>query len=383
MRTRGVHLLFLVLALAAREASPQPSTDYARGEAWLCRPGRADACDVDLSTTVLGRDGGATVERARPDPSAPVDCFYVYPTVSTDTTAVSDLVPGAAERQVARLQLARFATRCRPFAPLYRQVTSAAVGRALASGKSSPDFLGVGYQDVRAAWHHYLAHDNGGRGVVLIGHSQGSSVLTELIRREIEGTPAQARIVSAMLLGVVEGIQVPRGGDVGGTFAQLPLCRAATQVGCVVAYSSFRDTAPPAASTLFGRSADAALVAACTNPGALGGGEGALDGYFDSSGATAMPMGPTEPWRWGGKAISTPWVRVEGLLRGECRSNAFATFLQVTVRRGEGSPASRDIQGDLVEPFGLHLVDMEVAMGNLVDLVGRQARSYLAGDRPR
>jgi hypothetical protein len=57
--------------------------------------------------------------------------------------------------------------------------------------------------------------------------------------------------------------------------------------------------------------------------------------------------------------------------------NAFATYLEVSVERGPDSPASRDIQGDLAEPLGLHLVDMEVAMGNLVDLVGQQARSYL------
>jgi hypothetical protein len=31
----------------------------------------------------------------------------------------------------------------------------------------------------------------------------------------------------------------------------------------------------------------------------------------------------------------------------------------------------------LPEPFGLHLADMEVAMGNLIDLVGQQAKSYL------
>ena len=48
-----------------------------------------------------------------------------------------------------------------------------------------------------------------------------------------------------------------------------------------------------------------------------------------------------------------------------------------------GSPASRDIQGDLPEPFGLHLVDMEVAMGNLIDLVGKQATSYLDSIRRR
>src|SRR6476661_6324300 len=130
-------LALLALSIAATDAFAQataasPSTDYSNPRVWLCRPDRPSACDVDLSTTVLGRDGRATVERARLDPKAPVDCFYVYPTVSSDTTTLSDLVPDAAERTVVRLQLARFGTKCRLFAPLYRQVTSTTVGRALA-----------------------------------------------------------------------------------------------------------------------------------------------------------------------------------------------------------------------------------------------------------
>jgi len=379
-------LALMALSIAATDAFGQttaasPPTDYGNPQAWLCRPDRPGACDVDLTTTVVGRDGRATVEQARLDPKAPVDCFYVYPSVSTDTTTFSDLVPGAAERTVVRLQLARFGTKCRLFAPMYRQLTLAGLGRANAAGVASPDFLGVGYQDVKAAWRYYLAHDNGGRGVVLIGHSQGTVVLTELIRREIEGTPAQSRIVSSVLLGAPGGILVRRGKDVGGTFAHVPLCRAATQTGCVVAYSSFRATAPPTATTRFGTSADSTLVAACTNPAALGGGEAPLNGYFDAAGGTALAMGPTEAWTVGGQPIATPMVRVVGLLKGQCKTNAFASYLEVSVERGPSSPASRDIQGDLVEPLGLHLVDFELAMGNLVDLVGQQTKSYLDSNR--
>jgi hypothetical protein len=385
MQKRLPRFALLALSIAATDAFAQttaasPSTDYGNPQAWLCRPDRPGACDVDLSTTVLGRDGRSTVERARLDPKAPVDCFYVYPTVSTDTTTNSDLVPDAAERNVVRLQLARFGTQCRLFAPMYRQLTLAAMSRAHAAGNESPDFLGLGYEDVRAAWRYYLAHDNGNRGIVLIGHSQGTSILTELIRHEIEGTPIQSRIVSALLIGAPGGILVPRGRDVGGTFAHMPLCRAATETGCVVAYSSFRVTAPPTATTRFGRSADSTLVAACTNPAALGGGEAALKGYFDAAGGTALPLGPSDPWTVGGRPVATPMVRVVGLLKAQCRSNAFASYLEVSVERGPGSPASRDIQGDLVEPLGLHLVDMEVAMGNLIDLVGQQTRSYLASN---
>ena len=388
MRMRMPRFALLALTIAATDAFAQTtaastSTDYGNPRVWLCRPDRPGACTVDLSTTVLDRDGRSTVERARLDPKAPVDCFYVYPTVSTDTMTNSDLVPDAAERNVVRLQFARFGTQCRPFAPMYRQLTLAAMGRANAAGIESPDFLGVGYEDVRAAWRYYLAHDNGNRGIVLIGHSQGTVILEELLRREIEGTPVQSRIVSALLIGAPGGILVPRGRDAGGTFAHMPLCRAATQTGCVVAYSAFRVTAPPAANTRFGRSDDSTLVAACTNPAALGGGEAALNGYFDAKGETALPMGPADPWTVGGQPIATPMVRIEGLLKARCTSNAFASYLEVSVQRGAGSPASRDIQGDLVEPLGLHLVDMEVAMGNLVDLVGQQTKSYLDSTRRR
>lgn len=76
-------------------------------------------------------------------------------------------------------------------------------------------------------------------------------------------------------------------------------------------------------------------------------------------------------------------VRVVGLLKARCTSNAFASYLEASVQRGPDSPASRDIQGDLPEPFGLHLVDMEVAMGNLIDLVGQQTKSYLDSTRRR
>ena len=81
------------------------------------------------------------------------------------------------------------------------------------------------YEDVRAAWRHYLAHDNGGRGVVLIGHSQGARILARLIAHEIEGKPEQRLLAGALILGF--DVEVPEGKDVGGTFKTIPLCRSA------------------------------------------------------------------------------------------------------------------------------------------------------------
>src|SRR5260370_29844247 len=97
------------------------------------------------------------------------------------------------------------------------------------------------YNDVLDAWTYSLEHDNQGRGVVLIGHSQGSAVLTQLIKSEIDGKPVQSRIISALLLGTI--LPVPKGKDVGAPFHHMPLCHAANQTGGVITYASFRATA--------------------------------------------------------------------------------------------------------------------------------------------
>ena len=53
------------------------------------------------------------------------DCFYVYPTVSTETSANADLTVQPAERAAAIVQASRFSQRCTVWAPMYRQVTVA------------------------------------------------------------------------------------------------------------------------------------------------------------------------------------------------------------------------------------------------------------------
>src|SRR5712692_3193947 len=231
---------------AAAAPSATVSNDYNDGKTWLCRPGRQDACAVDLSTTVVAANGKLTVEKWLPKPDAPIDCFYVYPTVSNDPTPNSDMNPGPEEMGVIRAQFARFGSVCRVYAPLYRQVTLTAL-RAFISGKPMTADRALAYNDVLDAWNYYLERDNQGRGVVLIGHSQGSLVLTQLIKNEIDGKQLESRIISALLLGT--NLPVPKGKDVGGAFQHMPLCHSAKQTGCVITYASFRSNAPPPANS--------------------------------------------------------------------------------------------------------------------------------------
>jgi pimeloyl-ACP methyl ester carboxylesterase len=385
---RVLELLVVVLAAGVAtvsaqtpQAAPAPN-DYSKAETWLCRPGRTDACAVDLNTTIVAANGTLTREAWTASPNAPIDCFYVYPTVSTDQGQHSDMNADAAELNVVRQQFARFGSVCRPYAPLYRQVTLSGLMRGMAGGGRAVLNEGLGYDDVRDAWRYYLEHDNQGRGVVLIGHSQGSYILTELVRQEIDGKPVQSRLVSAILLGAT--IAVPKGKDVGGAFQSIPLCRQAAQVGCLIAYSSFRATVPPPANTLFGRVDDPAMEAACVNPAALGGtGSGALRSYLAADGRTITGTLPVKPWVTPEQTITTPWVSVPGLLTARCATNEHANYLEITVNGDANDPRVDEITGDIggarpAANWGLHLIDVNLAQGNLLDIVSQQTKAYLS-----
>ena len=370
--------VFQLLAPVALLAVVQPN-DYGDGKSWLCRPGRHDACDVNLTTTVIAPDGKLSRETWRPDENAPVDCFYVYPTVSTDPAPNSDMIADEAERNVVRQQFARFASKCRVYAPLYRQITLAGLRAVLNSSVSLEN--GLQYDDVRDAWNYYLEHDNRGRGFVLIGHSQGSFILSRLIREEIDGKPVEARMVSAILIGTT--LAVPRGKDVGGTFQHVPLCRSASQTGCVITYASFRSTVPPPPNALFGK-VQGENIGACTNPAALAGGTGELHAYLSATGTTITRTIQPKPWVVPEQHIVTPWVSVPGMLTARCTSNENATYLEVTVHADPSGRRTDDIIGDIIANgqvlanWGLHLVDVELSLGNLVDIVGRQAKAWHA-----
>lgn len=369
-------------AAPARASAP----DYGLDTNWLCRPGRDDACGQDLSAIVLAADGTMTREPFARAADPGIDCFYVYPTVSLDPGGNSDLVAGAEERSVAHWQFARFGAHCRTFAPMYRQTTLASLRARMTGGEGGGTDRALAYDDVLAAWRHYLAHDNNGRGVVLVGHSQGMAILLRLIKNEIDGKPLQRQLVSAILLG--GNVVVPDGADVGASLQHIPPCRAASQTGCVVSYVSFRADAPPPQGGYFGGANEPLTTevapgahALCTNPADLGGGPAQLRSYFPTA---FEQWAPGFRWTGAGEEIDAPFVTTPGLLSAECVTDGVMRYLAVTVHAAPGDKRAHDIPGDVVvggrrfNDWGLHRVDVAIALGDLVDLVGRQSAAYLA-----
>ena len=372
--------LILAAALAGQATAPivAPAPDYTQGAAWLCRPGRADACSANQDVTSVPARGKPKVERFKAAAAPAFDCFYVYPTVSHDATPNSDTVAGPEEQQVATAQAGRFRAKCRVFAPLYRQVTLTALRQVMTGGTPAVD-RGLALRDVYEAWNDYLRRDNGGRGVILIGHSQGSGVLKELIARYIEGQPIQRNIIAAYLLGT--NLAVPQGQAVGGDLKRMPICTREGQFGCVVTYVTFRADAPPPPVSRFGKVPQPGMVAACVNPAALAGGKAVTDAIFSTRGAGEASAVQTS-WTAAAPLPTTPFVKVPGLISAECVQQGGFSYLAVTVNK-DGADARTDtivgdvtVNGAVLADWGLHLLDMPVTMGNLVSLAEKQANAW-------
>jgi hypothetical protein len=334
---------------------------------WLCRPGQADdPCTSNLRSTAVTATNATTVTSATSATVTKFDCFYVYPTVSRETTANANLTVQSTETAVAEDQAARFSPLCRVWAPMYRQRTVSSLFENEAGANQ------VAYDSLLAGWKDYLAHDNHGRPIIFIGHSQGAAMLIRLLQDQIDPSARLRKlVVSAMLLG--GNVTVPVGRDVGGSFLHIPTCTSATETGCVIAYSSF-GAAPPADS-LFGRpgtgvsdlsdqAATAGLQVACVNPATFSGKPGPLLPYFFSA-TTPVP----------GLKLTTPWVSFPGLYTARCETIGGATTLQV-MPTGEAGDTRPLVKASLGPAWGLHVYDVNLALGNLVADVAREEASY-------
>jgi len=359
------------------------SATYGGKDNWLCHPSLAAAdnvCASNLDATRVFADGTTELETFTAAADPKVDCFYVYPTVSADAGGNADLNEGPEEIFTTLNQAARYSQFCRVFAPVYRQVTIAAIFAG------APPDVALAYGDVLDSFKQYVANDNRGRGFILIGHSQGANLLKRLVAETVETDDYLLQhMIAAHLIG--SPVRTPEGADLGGDFQQVPVCRSADQTGCVVNYATYRDSDPflAAGQARFGTPRDGAS-AICTNPAALAGGRANLSGYFPTTGNTRLEVviikranGPyADPAS--APPITTPFYTMPDFISGVCRvDNNGVSYLEASVLADPADPRADDFNGEFIggDGWGLHLVDMTIAMGDLVALGSSQAQAWL------
>jgi hypothetical protein len=355
------------------ESTGEPPAGYDDPALWLCHPDKPageDQClAADLSATEILPDGTTQlVEHLAADAPA-YDCFYVYPTVDIrfepgQTENFDDI---SQELDPLLSQAARLTSQCRVFAPLYHQVTIGTFGTA-----EAPALLDAAYQDVLAAFEHYLASHAEDRSFVIVGHSQGTFMTTRLMQEVIEPDPdLHERLIAALLIG--GSVSVPPGETVGGSFTTIPLCTSVDEVGCVLAYRTYAAEFPPAPGNqnpdILGNEV------ACTNPIAADGGQARLAGAFFPNFSNQPLVFPEIDY---GVEVDTPFVLYRDFYTGECMPDSDGHgFLAISVEPEPQDMRTNPIPFDnvLFNPnfLGLHVLDYNFAMQDLIDQIAAKA----------
>ena len=208
---------------AAAPAAP----NYAEARYWAALPTKTDMADRSPADSLPDRQA-----------TAAADVFYVYPTLyfsDRKDTGWNAPVEGEFTERVQEQAILNHASifnaAGRVYAPYYRQAHIQSYYVKDDRKADARAAFALAYADVKEAFQYYLEHYNDGRPIIIASHSQGTTHCKELVREFFDGTPLQAQLVAAYLVG----IEVTHD-----YFAALPVCDTPDQTGCFVSWRTWR-----------------------------------------------------------------------------------------------------------------------------------------------
>ena len=137
-----------------------------------------------------------------------VDIFYIHPTItpSRKNPAWNGVISDTNYREATlntaiKYQCSAWYGLGRTFAPFYRDAHIRSFQEQF-KPVGGDDAQRSAYEDIKAAFNHYLTHENNGRPIVLVSHSQGTLHAAQLLKDFFEGQPLQKQLVAAYLVGI-------------------------------------------------------------------------------------------------------------------------------------------------------------------------------------
>jgi Protein of unknown function (DUF3089). len=182
MTARNTLLLSLALLMSFTLAgcgsdssnSASQATDYSQAAHWLSIPAVVEKVDVFYFYPTAWTSA---------DPDNPHVCAIDEPTMLTQA-------PEAFARQATA-----FETVGNIYAPYYRQDNGSSINRL-------ETIAGIPTLDAVAAFDYYIQHFNNNRPFILVGHSQGATVLSNLLSEYMKDHPdVYSRMVAAYVIG--------------------------------------------------------------------------------------------------------------------------------------------------------------------------------------
>jgi len=216
---RAIHFcLFSFIAVAI--CAQTTVTDYTNSGNWAVMPG---AYPKSLSTEFSEIQSNS------------VDVFYVYPTFLLDDKdhrwnyPINDSIHREKVLGTAvPLQASAWCSAGNLYVPFYQQ---AHIRSYYALDSGGYEALMLAYKDICAAFDHYLAHFNNGKGIILAGHSQGSTHLSMLLRDYFDGKELQKKLIAAYIPGI--GIDTTM-------YSTISLMTKKDEIGGYVTWNTFR-----------------------------------------------------------------------------------------------------------------------------------------------
>ncbi len=247
-----------------------PAPDYADPQNWFAQPERV------LSNEAV--------------------VFYVHPTTYPGELWNGNLAtaPGMhdATAGIVARQTAPFAASCRVFAPRYRQASSRAFHER---GTGADAAYALAYEDVCAAFRHYLRHWHQG-GLILLGHSQGALHVGRLLAELLEPEGLVPDLIAAYAVGI--GFSEALFGT---RYRIIAPCEKPDQTRCLISWSTFLEGGDPSGVLQRTGERDAVHLNGkppgtpiCINPVSFDAGRPAMPGARVQGGIVWIDAAPSE-----------------------------------------------------------------------------------------
>ena len=230
-RIQKLNFLFILMGIICCNAFGQMALDapkYDKLIYWASHPDKEDPADLIPNDTLTKTN-------------AEVDVFFVYPTIYSKRrkTWNADLNDKKLQKQILKTtikhQASVFNGAGRVYAPFYRQahidIYKKKKGRA--QSKKALDFA---YQDVKAAFEHYLKNENKGRPIIIASHSQGTNHAERLLKEYFDKGLLKNQLVVAYLIGMPIRSNA---------FEDIQECQKATQTSCFCSWRTFKEGTYP------------------------------------------------------------------------------------------------------------------------------------------
>ena len=212
---------FLFLFFVSQVLNSQEQMNYQSSENWAILP-------TKLSPNIQNAIKDSSLFKN-------IDVFYIYPTLLVDdqdkrwNIGIDDT---AHRREVLdyaiRFQASAWAEAGRMYAPYYQQAHLRSYHNLANGGRNALLFA---YADIKAAFEFYLEHYNNGRGIILAGHSQGSTHVNLLLKDFFDNKPLQKQLVVAYMPGI---------GLAQNEFSTIPFLTESKDIGGFVTWNTFK-----------------------------------------------------------------------------------------------------------------------------------------------